>query len=631
MPKSKYVFLLLITIVLSLIVNEVCFANNVFQYNNTERTYQLVIYGGEPEGVSAAITAARKGINTLLVLKREKPGGLMTYGGLNFLDINHGPDGKNINKGFFAEWHENVGGKTTFSISKAVETFQNMLEKEKNIEIIKSTNLISVTKNAEEIVSIIIETDKGIQEIGAMYFIDASQDADLAVMGGTPFFKGGGDIGLPERHMAATLVLHIGNVNWQELAVDAKENKFGPSFINQDNAWGFVEIGHLYKPVDKNTKLRGLNIVIEEKGSECEVYINALLVFDFNPMDAVSLKKAYQRAEKEAEHVLEFLKVNLSGFENAKLLSFPEELYIRESRHIVSKYQLKVADLLYSRIPEDTIALASYPLDYQASTPGYNGFVLFNPKIYGIPLRSLQPINLNNLFVVGRSAGYSSLAAASARVLPTGMSSGEAAGLVVSYLIKDSLKINELIDKDENINKDFFSKIRLELRIDEELKKYNKYINRNLISTINDQETIKHIEYLLSWGLIMGGYQNNFRFKDTITEREFAHIIIKGLKQQSAPILYEWIPGGLEAVSNNIPLTRDQAAMLLIVAVSKPISVIEQDEYFAKAFEYGLIPDIIVRNIKENRVLNRTEAYILISSFLQKYQITEEIRFYRGE
>lgn len=129
----------------------------------------------------------------------------------------------------------------------------------------------------------------------------------------------------------------------------------------------------------------------------------------------------------------------------------------------------------------------------------------------------------------------------------------------------------------------------------------------------------------------MGGYQNDFRLGETITEREFAHIIIKGLKQQSAPILYDWIPGGLEAVSSNVPLTRDQAAMILIAAVSKPISVIEPDEYFAKAYEYGLIADTIYENMKENRVLNRAEAYTLISFFLQKYQIPEEIRFYRGE
>ena len=80
--------------------------------------------------------------------------------------------------------------------------------------------------------------------------------------------------------MAATLVMHIGNVNWQGLARDVRTNKFGQSYINRDNAWGFARIGQLYEPVDKKTRLRGLNIVIEEEGN---VYINALLIFDFDP------------------------------------------------------------------------------------------------------------------------------------------------------------------------------------------------------------------------------------------------------------------------------------------------------------------------------------------------------------
>lgn len=633
--------------------------NDIFNggdLNSVKEFYPLIIYGGEPEGVAAAISAAREGIETLLILKRDKPGGLMTYGGLNFLDINQGPDGKNLNKGFFSEWHQRVGGKITFSINKATEVFEDIINNEKNISVINNGKLLKVKKEKGKISSILLETSAGIEEINANYLIDASQDADLAVFAGAPFFKGGADIGLEDRHMAATLVLHLDNIDWQDLAKDVKSNKFGPSYINKDNAWGFVEIGQLYQPVDKNTKMRGLNIVIEEKGESCEVYINALLVFDFDPTDHSSLEIAYENAKKEAYHVLDFLKAELAGFEDAELMSFPEELYVREGRHILTEYQLKVSDLFNNRIAYDTIALASYPLDYQASSPDYNGFVLFNPDIYGIPLRSLLPKDLDNIFVVGRSSGYSSLAAASARVLPTGMSTGEAAGLVVSYLIKDNISIEELINDEKTIDD-----LQRKLKINEDLRRYKDNINRNLImdragiernlssvfnkikdllsidnnALINNVSDInemnKHIEYLLSWGLIIGGYENDFRLGEEISEREFAHIIIKGLKQQDSPILYDWVPGGLETMSNNKPLTRDQAAMLLVVAISKPISDIEENEYFNKAIEYNLIPDIISTNIKEDRVLTRTEAYILISSFLQDYPLSDELKFYRGD
>lgn len=108
--------------------------------------YQLVVYGGEPEGVMAAVSAARSGVKTLLVMERDKPGGLMVYGGLNYLDLNYSPHGGNLNKGLFQEWHQRVGGQVAFGIDKAISVFQNMLASEKNIKVMNNTELI---KNKE--------------------------------------------------------------------------------------------------------------------------------------------------------------------------------------------------------------------------------------------------------------------------------------------------------------------------------------------------------------------------------------------------------------------------------------------------------------------------------------------------
>ncbi|MFW6022634.1 MAG: FAD-dependent oxidoreductase [Halanaerobiaceae bacterium] len=654
--KYKYSFCILI-ILLSLFIVQV---DKVFaaEYNekievseiNQHENFSLVVYGGEPEGVTAAISAAREGIKTLLVLNRNKPGGLMTYGGLNFLDINNSPDGTNLNNGIFEEWHKKVGGKTTFSIEKATDVFEEMLAAEENITIYRDTKLLEIIKNDDSIESLVIRTTEGAKMVSAEIFVDASQDADLSVMADVPYFFGGADIGLPDRYMAVTLVMHLGNIDWSELAVDVRSNKFGPSYINKDNAWGLVEIGQQYRPNDSNTKLRGLNIVIEEKREKSEVYINALLIFGANPIDLDSLKNAYQRGKEEAIHVVEFLRNNLGGFQEAEILSYPEELYVRESRHIISRKQLKVEDIFNNRVPDDTIAFASYPLDYQASTPKYNGFVLFNPDIYGISLRTIVPENIENLFVVGRSSGYSSLAAASARVLPTGMATAEAAGLTASYAIKKNISISDIID-----DKHLITTIQQRLALNSISEEYSEYIGRNLVLKEEPEDNLitkfinlssktknkldlypvkelkNHLEYLLSWGLIVGGYDNNFRLNQEISEKEFSHIIVKGLQQQDASILYDWVPGGMETMSSSNVLTRDRAAMLLMVAISKRISEIKKEDYFSSAVEYGIIDNYISENIKENRKLLRAEAYILISSFLQQFQAADELKKIRGD
>ena len=57
--------------------------------------YDVIVIGGEPEGVAGAVSAARNGAKTLLVESRNELGGLYTYGMLNFLDI---PQGKTMNR-----------------------------------------------------------------------------------------------------------------------------------------------------------------------------------------------------------------------------------------------------------------------------------------------------------------------------------------------------------------------------------------------------------------------------------------------------------------------------------------------------------------------------------------------------
>ena len=49
--------------------------------------YDVIVVGGDPEGVCAAVSSARNGLKTLLIEDDEALGGLMTLGKLNFIDI----------------------------------------------------------------------------------------------------------------------------------------------------------------------------------------------------------------------------------------------------------------------------------------------------------------------------------------------------------------------------------------------------------------------------------------------------------------------------------------------------------------------------------------------------------------
>jgi len=586
--------------------------------------YPLVVYSGEPEGVMAAVSAARNGTETLLIMERKDPGGLMTYGKLNYLDLSYSNDGSILSNRLFNEWHDKVGGSVTFSIDEAINVFNNMISNEKNLIVYRNCELIDVKVNENIIEKLTIVLNNKERIIEAKRFIDASQNAKLAVQANAPYFYGGADIGLPERTMAATLILKLGKINLAELNDDVESNKFGPSYICNKHAWGFIELGRMYKQHHPNIRLRGLNLVLNGNKKNKEAYINGMLIFNVNintcgEDNLLSPEQAYELGKKEAKLILKYLRGKLGGFENAVLLDFPRELYIRESRHIVSKYQLKTSDLIANRILDDTITLASYPLDYQASHPNYEGFVLFNPEIYSIPFRSLIPCGLKNLLVVGRSAGYSSLTAASARVLPTGMSTGEAAGIAAGISLDNNLLFSEISKRQELIK----------------LLQKKLYINDDLIgyenSIIKDDILLPYINELISWGLVIGGYKNDFRLEDNISEVFFANLLIKGLKRKDAEIFYEWVPGGLTTLSKKQPLSRDRAAMLLLAATSHRLSEINYDDYYNKALKLELIPDIIEKLVKNNRLLTRREAFIIAGNFLLKYNANQELMFFRGE
>ena len=117
----------------------------------------------------------------------------------------------------------------------------------------------------------------------------------------------------------------------------------------------------------------------------------------------------------------------LPGCENVQLLQVAPSLGIRESRHVVGKYELNTRDVLEHRIFEDAICTFAYALDIHHSEGGGVTFTLVD-RYYTIPYRSLLPENCGNLLVAGRCICGSSEASGSYRVMPACMATGQAAG-----------------------------------------------------------------------------------------------------------------------------------------------------------------------------------------------------------
>ncbi|MFW5809549.1 MAG: FAD-dependent oxidoreductase [Halanaerobium sp.] len=579
----------------------------------------LIVFGDEPEGVAAAVAAAREDKEVLLVMKRANPGGLMTYAALNFIDLNYDSNSRNINHGIFSEWHQKIGASISFSPKKAELAFKEILRAEKNIEIMESVFLEKVVLNENNIDFIKIKKDGEKYNLNADFYIDASQDGDLAAEAGEDYFIGTADINLKNSWMASTQILKYSRVEPAALKKAVKSNKYKDSYFRGDHAWGFSDFGKSYQPKNQNLRLRGLNIVFIEEDGGYDAYINALLLFNVNPLSEKSTAEAKQRAAEEAQFILKYLQNNLEGFVKAELNELPQELYKRESRHFLTEYQLGVKDLFRQKIFADTVTLASYPLDYQAAAQDYPGFVLFNPEYYSIPLRTLIARKNKNLMIVGRSSGYSSLTAASARVIPVGMNTAEAAGTAVSEAINKNKKLLEIAEDEESLNK-----IRSKLNID-----LSKYPAESAI--VNDPQLSQNLQKLLSWGITIGGYNNNFKLYNTPSEKEFTAVILKIMQKKEAENLYEWVPGSLETLSSSEKLTTNGALKLLLAAESQRVLEMEAEEYFQQALKLNLIPEELREELQKNRKMSRKEMIVLAADYLDRFETPSDLKIIRGE
>jgi hypothetical protein len=568
----------------------------------TKTEFDLIVVGAEPEGVAAAVAAARRGVKTLLLEERDGPGGLMIYGALNYLDLATF-ENKSVNGGLFEEWHRAVGSQPVIDIPKAQEAFWKMIQKEKNITFLPNTRFKQALTSGDGSVltGIVAESEEnGEQVFYGKRFIDCTEDADLAALSGVPYTIGQEDIGR-KTEMAVTLMIHLKHVDWNGIKRAFEEKKFGGGHINGNAAWGFWGIAEAYRPKEPRTRLRGLNIGLNSDGT---VYVNALQILGINGLDKEQKREAYEIGKRETQHVVEFLRKEVPGFEKAEIASYPQQLYVRETRHIMAEYNLTIEDVWENRDQWDSIGYGGYPVDIQATSEEKHDVVIVDPAKYAIPFRSLVPKKVDRLLVASRSAGYTSLAAGSARTIPTGMTVGEAAGVAAALSLKHQVNFRKMSQDPELIE---------ELR--RELKQQGAYVDHfQLPYPYQGQWFYPALKRLYRHGLIFAGYDNDVNEEQAMTEYEFVRLFqLVWSKEQGAD------PDALKERLNALrptakPMTGERMAQFAHAAAGQPVP----KEAWKSALQKGWIDREIESRVERHRALNRAEGYYMVVRLLDQ-------------
>ncbi len=558
--------------------------------------YDVIVVGGDPEGVCAAVSSARSGLKTLLIEDDEALGGLMTLGKLNFIDICESRDGSILTQGLFMEFYDAVGG-TAFDVETAKQFFYDWVVNEKNATLKLNTEFIKPVMDGDTIVGVMVEENGEQATYTASRIIDATVDADVAAAAGAPYTVAGEDIGEKERHMGVTLVFELSGVNWDKV-VDYLENDDNEGTGATDKtAWGYTREGYAYEPKDDLMRLRGFNVARQDNGN---VLVNALIIFGVDAMSEESKAQGIARAQKELEYIVPYVRENFIGFENVELAGTASQLYIRESRHIIGEYQLTIDDVLENRDQWDKIAIVAYPADIQPTAGQTYGTVIGSPDRYAIPFRSIVPLEVENMLVIGRSASYTSLAAGSARVIPVGMAEGEAAGVASAYSLNNAISFRDM-SADEAAIAD----------VQKTLKKQGAYLDDfEVHEAFMEHWAYPGVKVIRSLGLLDGGYSNDYRLDEPMGKWRLQNMINNSLKKTGSDFAL------VEDITD--PVTNGN-----MIAVAARLADVEADSYTGQLSglqEKGIVTEEILNHMgTEHEAPMAAEAIMIVANLYNYY------------
>lgn len=400
-------------------------------------TVDVLVVGGTPAGMAAAAGAARAGARVQVVESRSRVGGPITWAWLTTFDMNLSPEGIQLTRGVFSDYYRLLG--LSFDLEEATYKLKWAVYRELLVNVTENAPLVRPLLQGARVIGAEFE-DRGFDRsliVQAKVTIDATDDADFATAAGVPHVLGRDGPDGQRWMQPATLIFRLSGVSWDELtsAIMARRNDDRVLWgANGKAAWGFWEAMRAYKPTQPDAGVLGLNLALQRDGS---VLVNTLQIFRVDGTTPASLAEGMAKAKRELPPLVQFMRATIPGMAQAQLVDHAPELYVRETRHVAGAQTLTGADILRRRVFWDRIAVASYPIDIHPYTPTWTSPHPPMRYVYTIPLKTLIPSTGDGLLVASRAFSATSEAAGSARVIPTTMALGQAAGVAAAICAKE--------------------------------------------------------------------------------------------------------------------------------------------------------------------------------------------------
>ncbi|MEI6520140.1 MAG: FAD-dependent oxidoreductase [bacterium] len=391
---------------------------------------EVIVIGGGPGGLGAAVMAARTGADVLLIERFGFLGGMAAAGEIHPFMGNH-VDGEPLDKPVYTEWQDKMmsyraeGSQHKMWVSKDLAMLAaEDLCLEAGVRLLYHHNLVDTIMDGDKITAVILHSKSGLTAATAKVFVDCTGDADLAARAGCSFEMGG-----PSGYcQPMTLCFKLTHVDPDRMPPHQEINRL----YDEAKAEGIIDCPRenvlLFRWFDKDT-----------------IHFNTTRVIRHDGTSGESLSDAEIIARRQVREYLKFLRSRVAGFENAEIFSIAHHIGIRETRRIIGQaYITRDAFINREKFP-DAIARVRYPIDIH--NPDGKGTELVHMpenEWYEIPYGCIVAKDCSNLLVGGRPISGDHALHSSFRVMPPAVSIGQAAGIGAAMSVQENCQPSQL-------------------------------------------------------------------------------------------------------------------------------------------------------------------------------------------
>ena len=406
--------------------------------------YDVIVCGGGPAGIGAALAAAKHGAKTLLIEARSFFGGVAgvaLWMPMNRLLLNGGSRG-GIHQ-IFVEKIKAFGedayteGKKTWVDGDGLHIHPEYLKiaifellEEAGIHYRLYSPVTDVIKEGNQVNGVIVTGKDGRQSFYADVVIDSTGDGDVAYLAGAKMVKGREEDGV---FMPVSLVFALANVD-VERAIDFNHNHRDEFNLIMEEAANKGYLTSHFFAFDRST-IPGI------------ISVNNAGVEGIGSLDGTSVRDLIIAERAGIQLALDFVEVarkkKIPGLENCCLMRTGAGVGVRETRRIVGDYTITVEDAINGPEFEDIIARR-----YGAIDPGgmetRKDYQTVMKSGHAYPYRSLLPKGIENLIVAGRCGSTTQLGQAAGKSMGNMMDLGQAAGIAGALASQEQVTPRQL-------------------------------------------------------------------------------------------------------------------------------------------------------------------------------------------